>query len=170
MLLRHGEAASADGLADLDRQLTERGRNAAWRMGRYLAAEGLRPDLALISPARRARDTWALAGPALGEVPTRLEARIYESPPQRLLAIVREAEEGLATLLLVGHNPGLQDLLRLLLCDEERYSYGALIGKYPPAGLAVVDLPARAWHEVSPRSGHLDRLVTPSSLGFGDPD
>jgi phosphohistidine phosphatase len=150
---------------DLERPLAKRGREASRRMGRYLADEGLVPDLALVSPARRAQETWTLAKDPLGDVPMRSEPRIYEAPPDRLLSVVKGVEPTVGTLLMVGHNPGFEELLRLLVVAEDRY--GA-VRKYPTAGLAVIDLPARAWHELSPRSGRLLRFVTPKTLGSGE--
>jgi phosphohistidine phosphatase len=165
-LLRHGKSAWPDGIDDLERPLARRGREASERMGHYLAKEGLVPDLALVSPARRTQETWTLAKHALGDVPMRSEPRIYEAPPERLLAVIREADAGVGTLLLVGHNPGLEELLRLLLPAEERYARGKT--KFSTAGLAVIDLAAPGWREVKPGAGALDRFVTPRSLGWRD--
>ncbi len=168
LLLRHGKAAWPDGIDDSDRPLARRGRDAARRMGAYLAERRLVPDLALVSPARRARETWSLAEPALGGVPARPEARIYEAPPDRLLGVVREVEPDIGTLLMVGHNPGLEELLRMLLSREERYATAATLAKFPTAALAVVDLAAPTWREVAHGSGSLHRFVTPKSLGWSE--
>jgi phosphohistidine phosphatase len=169
LLLRHGKAASPDGIDDADRPLTGRGGDASRRMGLYLAEQGLVPDLALVSPARRAQETWSLAEPALAGVPARSDARIYEAPPDRLLAVVREAPE-IGTLLVVGHNPGLEELLRMLLSREERYATAATVAKFPTAALAAVDLAAPTWRAVAPGSGSLHRFVTPKSLGWSEDD
>ena len=166
LLLRHGKSAWPNGTDDLERPLAQRGREAAKRMGRYLAQEGLRPDLALVSPARRTQETWGLAEGSLGDVPMRSEPRIYEASPDRLLTVVRAVEPEVSTLLMVGHNPGFEELLRLLVRHEDR-SPGT-IRKYPTAGLAVIDVPAASWSELSPRSGRLDRFVTPKTLGLGE--
>ena len=165
LLLRHGKSAWPDGVDDRERPLAKRGCEAARRMGRYLADEQLVPDLALVSPARRTQETWTLAKSSLGDVTMRSEPRIYEAPPDRLLTAVKGVEPEVGTLLMVGHNPGLEELLRLLVRHEDRY--GAM-KKYPTAGLAVIDVPARAWHELSPRSGRLLRFVTPKIFGLGE--
>lgn len=170
MLLRHGKSDWPDGVKDMDRPLAKRGRQAAPRMGAYLAEEQLYPDLALVSPARRARETWELAAPKLGEVAARSEPRIYEAPPDRLLAVLREAEPQVRTLVLVGHNPGFQDLARLLVGHGDRYAFARMAEKYPTAGLAVIDFPIEDWREVKPGLGRLDRFVTPKSLGEGEDD
>lgn len=168
ILLRHGKSAWPDGTGDLDRPLADRGREASPRMGAYLASEHLIPDLVLVSPARRTQETWALVRPHVGDVTVRTEPRIYEAPAERLLAVARETDAGTATLMMVGHNPGLADLLRLLVGDGDRLAFTKAMKKYPTAGLAVIDLPKGAWRELSPRSGRLDRFVTPKSLGLGE--
>src|SRR3712207_3973487 len=109
MLLRHAKAAPPDGMADIDRPLAERGRQALPHVAAHLADEQLFPDLALVSTARRARETWDAVAPRLGDVPVRFEPRIYEAPPERLLAVVRNVEPEVRTLLMVGHNPGVED-------------------------------------------------------------
>ena len=168
LLLRHGKAASPDGLADRERPLTDGGREAAAALGAFLAKEELVPDLALVSPARRTRDTWTLIKDALGDAPMRAEERLYEAPESRLFAVIGEVNPDIATLLMLGHNPGLQNLLGVLVSAADRRAYAQAIDKYPPAGLAVVALPAVTWRDVSPRSGQLDRFVTPKSLGVDD--
>jgi phosphohistidine phosphatase len=170
LLLRHAKAAPPDGLEDRERPLTGTGREASLRVGAFLARERLVPDLALVSPAQRTQETWSIARRGLDDVPTRGEPRIYEAAVEPLLALVKETGPYVATLLLVGHNPGMQELLRLLICDEERYAHGRVIAQYPPASLALVALPAGAWRDVAPRSGHLERFVTPQSLGLQDGD
>ncbi len=166
LLLRHAKAAPPNGLDDRERPLTSAGREASSRLGAYLAREGLVPDLALVSPAQRTRETWMIARRGLGDMPTRGEPRIYEAAPEQLLAVVKETEAEVGTLLMVGHNPGMQELLRLLISDQDRFAHGGLIAQYPPASLALVMLPAETWHELSPRSGHLEQFVTPKSLGL----
>lgn len=168
LLLRHAKSARPDGVADIDRPLATRGREASPRMGAYLAAEGLAPDLALVSSARRTRETWELAGPPLGAVPMRVEPRIYEAPSGRLLTVVQEVEAPVRTLLLVGHNPGFEDLARQLAGRGDRDALARLGQKYPTAALAVIDFPVENWVEVASGSGRLERFVTPKSLGLGE--
>jgi phosphohistidine phosphatase len=168
LLLRHGKSAGPPGVDDLDRPLARGGREAARRMGHYLADEDLRPDLALVSPARRTEETWNLARESLGPVPARSEPRIYEAPPDQLLAVVNGVEPEVGTLLVVGHNPGLEELLQLLIPLQDRYGHGGAITSYPTAALAVINVPAMDWDGVSPRSARLDRFVTPRSLGLDE--
>jgi phosphohistidine phosphatase len=170
LLLRHAKSAWPDGVSDLDRPLAARGREAAPRLARYLADELLLPDLVIVSPARRTRETWDLVRPALGEVEERFDARIYEAPASRLLEVVREAPDPVRTLLLIGHNPGFEDLAKALVGAGDRYAFARLSEKYPTAGLAVLDFEAERWAGAAPRSARLDRFVTPKSLGAGEDD
>lgn len=136
-------------------------------MGDYMAAEGLTPDLALVSPARRARETWDLVKPKLGGVPEQLEARIYDATAARLLAVMRETDPDVGTLLMVGHNPGFEDLAKRLVGSGEREAQKRLAQKYPTAALAVIDFDTD-WRDVADAAGRLDRFVTPGSLGSDD--
>jgi phosphohistidine phosphatase len=170
MLLRHAKSAWGEGVADRERPLAKRGREAAPRLGRYLADEQLWPDLVLVSPARRTQETWNLVRAELGEVLARSEPRIYEASAARLLDLVRETDDGVRTLLVIGHNPGLQDLARLTAGQGDRYALARMMQKYPTAGLAVIDFPEPAWRAVAARTGRLDRFVTPKSLGAGEDD
>ena len=139
-------------------------------MGDYLTEEELYPDLALVSPSRRTQETWKLAKEPLGYVTTRSEPRIYEAPPERLLNVIKEVEPEVVSLLMVGHNPGFEELLHLLIPLEDRYGQMGAITKFPTAALAVIDVPVGDWHEVSPRSSRLDRFVTPRSLALDADD
>jgi phosphohistidine phosphatase len=168
LLLRHAKAVAPAGGRDAERQLAPRGREAAPQMAAYMAREHLIPDLALVSPARRTRETWDLVRPALGDVPERFEPRIYEASVERLLAVLREVEPDARSLLLVGHNPGLEDLARLLVGFGDRYAFARMMQKFPTSGLAVLDLQVEDWAEAAPRSGRLDRFVTPRTIGAGD--
>jgi phosphohistidine phosphatase len=165
MMLRHAKSARPAGVADVDRPLAPRGREAAARMGAYLRGEGLFPDLALVSSSQRTRETWDIVGSALDAVEARFDSRIYEAPPERLLAVVREVEPDVRTLLLVGHNPGFEDLALRLVGHGDRSASERLSEKFPTAALAVIDFDGESWAEVAARAGRLERFVTPKTLG-----
>ena len=168
LLLRHAKSNRPAGVADRDRPLAARGREAAPVMGRYLADELLLPDLVLISPARRTMETWEMVAPMLPEKPgTHVEPRVYEAKAERLLHVVREAEPGIRTLLMIGHNPGLEQFASLLTGHGDRYASARMAKKFPTCGLAVLDFAIEDWRDVAPRGGRLDRFVTPASLGEG---
>lgn len=164
MLLRHAKSARPAGTSDLDRPLNDRGQAEARRLGAFLAAEKVRFDLALVSPARRTRETWNLLEPALGKVDIRLEPRLYEGKADALLALIREVGPAVQTLLVVGHNPGCEDLAHLLIGDDDGDALDRLARGFPPATLAVIDAAVEEWSALGPRGGRLVRFVTPTSV------
>jgi len=170
LLLRHAKAAWPSGVLDLDRPLAKRGQEAAPVMGAYLKRERLEPDLVILSPARRTEETWERVQSILGDIETRRDGRIYEAPVGRLMDVVQEVEPGVGTLLMIGHNPGFGDLAKLLIGEGDVDGILRLGQKYPTAGLAVIDFPLEAWSAIKPKSGTLERFVTPKSLGNGEDD
>lgn len=119
VLLRHAKSDWSTGEPDLHRPLAERGRRQAPEAGRWLAANLGTVDLAVVSPATRARQTWELAAAELGAPPAvRVDERAYAADEEELLALVRELDDGPGgepgVVVLVAHNPGLEDLASLL--------------------------------------------------------
>jgi phosphohistidine phosphatase len=166
MLLRHAKSDwSQPGQRDHDRELSARGRIAAPRIGAYLAARALAPECALVSTARRTRDTWKLIAPSLPTRPKALfDDRIYEAQPGSILDAIRETPTTCQSLLVVGHNPGLQELALLLIKDGGQDDIDRLAEKFPTAGLAIIDLPTDDWETLRTGSGRLDSFVTPRGL------
>jgi phosphohistidine phosphatase len=166
ILLRHAKSDwSRPGERDHDRVLAKRGREAAPRMGAYMASHGLRPDLVLCSTATRARETWNLVGPAFAQPPpVTYEERIYANNVDVLLELVRATKPAVHALLMVGHNPSFQVLAELLSASGHGEARRHLREKFPTAAMAVIDFPFDAWDRVHARAGRLDRLVTPTSL------
>lgn len=115
VLLRHAKADRPEGVADFDRPLTRRGRADATAAGGWLVDRGLLPDLVVCSPARRAKETWHGVASALPTAPdVRYDAVVYDATTADLLGVVKALPETARTVLLVGHNPGFEDLsLRL---------------------------------------------------------
>ncbi|MGE4371759.1 MAG: histidine phosphatase family protein [Xanthobacter sp.] len=165
LLLRHAKSEWPNGIADPERPLAPRGRAAAPRMGAYLAREKLLADKALISPARRTRETWDLLSSHLTPLPLMAtEPRIYEAPVARLLTVLREQTSNVQTLMLVGHNPGLEELSLTLCASGATDTLERLGTKFPTGALAVIDLPVDDWQAVVPSIGRLDRFITPREL------
>ncbi|MGO4123679.1 histidine phosphatase family protein [Inquilinus sp. YAF38] len=162
ILLRHAKSDWADpALADHDRPLAERGRDAAPKMGAWLKTHGPKPDLVLCSTATRARQTLALALEALGAAPeTRFDRGLYLAGGAGVLARLRQAPDEAATVLLVGHNPDLEQLARRLATTGDKAALARLAEKYPTAGLAVIELPVERWAEAGP-GGRLVAFETP---------
>ena len=169
IVLRHAKAASPANVLDIDRPLAPRGRDASTLMGRYLSDEGLVPDLALVSPSHRTRETWHLVQPSLGDVMVRFEPSIYAAPSPLLLTILQEITTPSQSVLLVGHNPGCEELVQALAGSGDADALERLRRKFPTAALAVIDFNGESWAELEPDTGRLERFVTPAELD-GGPD
>ncbi|WP_112662906.1 SixA phosphatase family protein [Microvirga flavescens] len=170
MLLRHAKASSPSGVLDTDRPLAKRGQDAATRMGAYLRGEKLVPDLALVSPSLRTRETWSFVQPALGIVKVEYDARLYAAHALQLLAVVQEIEPENESLLLVCHNPGCEELAGLLVGHGAKGTRQHMRQKYPTAALAVIDFDLDAWSDIAQGEGTLERFVTPRELGMDEDD
>lgn len=165
ILLRHAKSDWPDGVADPERPLAPRGRAAAPRIGAYIAREELVADRVLVSPARRTRETWDLVAAQLP--PVRVvasEPRVYDATAARLLSVVREQPKEAHSLMLVGHNPGLEDLAEMLVALGPAPHLENMAEKFPTGALAVIDLPVDEWSAAAPATGRLDRFVTPRDL------
>ena len=119
ILLRHAKSDWSGALPDIDRPLAERGQAQAPLAGRWLASHAGTIDLAVVSPAQRARETWELASAELDPAPpVRFDDRVYAASAGQLLDILREAPDTVRTLILVGHNPGMEQLASLLSGED----------------------------------------------------
>lgn len=170
ILLRHAKAVAKDAADDFSRVLAPRGRADMTAIAAYLAGQAdRRPDLALVSPAARTRETWALAQAKIGAIATAFEDEIYEASPEQLLDVVREADGILAdgpteTLILVGHNPGISELAQLLVASGESAARDELGRGMPTAAAAILDLDIAAWRELQPGTARLVAFVSPDAL------
>ncbi len=139
ILLRHAHAEPAsNGLADIDRSLSPHGLAEAEAAGRWLLEQKLVPDRVLCSPARRTRETLEAVLELTGYVEQRLDERIYEAMPGTLAALIDEHRE-VERLMVVGHNPGLEQLVALMHSGQSGDYRGM-----PPASVAVLALPMEA--------------------------
>jgi phosphohistidine phosphatase len=139
LLLRHAKSSwDHRSLVDFDRPLDERGRGDAPRMGAELASCGWLPDTVLVSPAARTRETWTLMADALGaSTQVQFCKPLYEASADRILAEIRKTSPSCRTLMVVGHNPGLEMLANLLAGPSSGPEpLSRLAQKYPTAGVA----------------------------------
>jgi phosphohistidine phosphatase len=166
LLLRHAKTERAEpGERDRDRKLMKRGRTDATVIGAYMARHGLIPDLAMVSPAARARETWLLVAACLAKPPPMAtEDRIYNATVEKLVAVIGEAKKA-RTLLIVGHNPGLHELAVQLIASGDVGAREQINEKLPTSGLVVVELPLDDWALLRPHSGRLERFVSPRLIG-----
>lgn len=168
MLLRHAKSDRPDNVDDHARPLAERGRRACPLMGAYMVEQGLVPDLAMISTARRTMETWELIRAAFPKDITQIdEARIYDASAKAILDVIHETPPDVKALLLVGHNPGLHELALELIGTGSQQNLSRLQQKYPTAALVVIDFGASKWNVTSEGTGQLERFVTPKSISSG---
>ena len=165
-LLRHAKSSWDDpALDDFDRPLSKRGETAAPRMGGFIEARELAPQLVLCSPALRARQTLDLLLPHLRGGPAVVyEDGFYLAAPAVLLARIRKIDAKVGHVLVVGHDPGLQGLALELASSGKTEALRALGSKFPTAALAVLRFRVDDWAKVEPGIGRLDLFVTPKSL------
>ncbi|GJE38241.1 SixA phosphatase family protein [Methylobacterium persicinum] len=164
ILLRHAKSDRPPGMRDLDRPLNKRGRRAAPAVGARIAGEGLRPDLALVSPSQRTRETWAAVKGALGAPREETVPEIYEAAAADILNAVRAAPDEAGTLIVVGHNPGLGDLAAALVGEGPRGLRALLASEFPTAAFAVIAFEAATWAAVRPGQGRLEHYVRPRDI------
>jgi phosphohistidine phosphatase len=166
-LFRHAKSGEKDNpnIDDLDRPLAGRGLKAAPKMGAAMRARGLKPDLILCSPSVRTRQTLALAAPEAWDVPPeiRFEEALYEATPQALFKTLRKVSEDVAHVMIVGHNPGLQELA-LALAPPGSEAREEFKEKMPTAALASFDFDIERWSGLKPGMGQLKLSVSPNTL------
>ena len=166
LLLRHAKTErTGPGERDRDRKLTARGRLDAPVIGAYMARHRLVPDLALVSPATRALETWELVVAALNKTPRLVkDERIYNAGTDTLVELIRETDDA-HSVLVVGHNPGLHDLAHQLIGSGDVEARESLNEKLPTCGLVAIELAFDDWSKLHDRAGRLERFVSPRLIG-----
>lgn len=167
LLLRHAKSSWADDrLEDFDRPLAPRGERAADAMGRFLVREGLLPDLVLCSTARRTVETWKRIARVLDrKIKVRRDPALYLAEPEALLDRLRAAPDEADSVMLIGHNPGMESLARSLSDTGDRAARRRMAAKFPTGALAVIDFHVDRWSELAEGKGRLVRFVAPRDLG-----
>ena len=165
-VLRHAKSSWDDPhLDDFNRPLNERGWKAARRMGRELKHRGVRFDYVLASSAARVRETIDGVEEKFDfGTEIHFDPRVYGASEAMLLSLVRSLPATVHAPLLVGHNPGLEQLLIELTHDDDAGLRDEIRDKYPTGALAVVELPAQLWGDVAPGTGQIVELILPKEL------
>lgn len=166
LLLRHAKAERLQsGGRDQDRVLAPRGRSDAQKLGVYLARHSFIPDRALVSTAVRTRETWELLAAAFTKAPpVRFEERLYNASPQTILQVIKETEPKIRMLLVIGHNPALQELAAMLIASGDIDARERLGEQFPTSALAAISFATDNWAGVHSHGGRLEHFVTPKWL------
>ncbi|HEY3797512.1 MAG TPA: histidine phosphatase family protein [Caulobacteraceae bacterium] len=161
ILLRHAKAEPrGPGEDDFDRPLAERGREDAAIVGRALAEQGLAPDFALISPARRTAETWICARDGFPRIRAELHRDLYNASSDDIRGLIEEVTDRCDTLIVIGHNPGIHELAVELLLDAgaANAEVERVAARFPTSTAAV--------YEIDPVGrAHLDTLFLAKDLG-----
>lgn len=166
-VLRHAKSSWDDAVArDFDRPLNARGQRAAMTVGRHMRSEGLEFDHVVASPAVRIVETIEQVETGYGgALAPAWDRRIYLASASTLLDVIHELPDGADSALLIGHNPGLEDLVLMLVPDRA----GDLLRdsveeKFPTAALAVITFDTADWGGIRSNAGSLARFVRPRDL------
>ena len=171
VLLRHAKAAREAGGGDRERPLTRRGREDAARAGRYLVEENLVPNLAVVSDAKRTRETLeCVMAASQRNFRTLIDPALYLAEDFILLSELNKTPDTVQTMLAICHNPGLADFAWRVTGLGDREARARLQMKYPTAGLCVIEFDDMSWSEIRWGAGRLERFVTPSMLVEGVDD
>lgn len=161
LLLRHAKASRSRS-SDRDRKLTNRGSKDSSAIGTHLARHMLSPDLVVVSPTLRTRQTWKRAAVAFGAPrQVQYDERLYSGDSDTLLELLKETPADVRTLLLIGHNPSLQELAVRVIGYGQITARKRLKKKFPKAALAMVSFTVKSWSRVRPHGGRLEQFVTP---------
>ena len=166
-LLRHAKSSWDDlSLTDFDRPLNKRGRNAAPRVGKLLRKRGWTPDLVLCSTAARARETWELIADELEAEPQVKPLKtLYLATPSQMLRALQRTSAETASVMLVGHNPGIENLAAQLAGpDSKKKPLARLREKFPTAALAVFEFDGADWAALAPGQCRLNAFVVARDL------
>jgi phosphohistidine phosphatase len=166
LLMRHAKADPlAPGGSDFDRVLAPRGRSDAKTMGTYLARHRLVPDCVVVSPAARTRETWTQTSTAFGQMPpASFEDRLYDAAAPAVLDVIKQTADSVGTLLVIGHNPGLQELAAMLIASGDVETRERLSREFPTSAMATISFAVENWNAVHARGGRLEHFITPKWL------
>ena len=164
ILLRHGKSSWSDStLADIDRPLAPRGERASRRIAKYIRRKKIRPALVLCSPSLRTRQTLEAIESSLGKsYSVELVPQLYAASERELLERLHALPESVNSVMLIGHNPGLQNLALVLASHGD---LPQLEAKFPTGVLATLVVHSESWAALSPGDAELVDYVVPRQLG-----
>ncbi len=165
-LLRHAKSSwSEDGQADYERGLAPRGLHAARQMSAHLRDRAVKPSVVLCSTARRARETLDLIMPGLtGKPGIRYEDSLYQAAASDIIARIKQLPEKTASVMIVGHNPGLQETVLELAGAGAPKRMRQIAEKFPTLALAELSTDIEHWRDLGPGAARLVDLTIPAEI------
>ena len=169
LLLRHAKSDwSTSARGDFERPLNDRGRTAAAQMGAHIARQKLVPAAILCSPAQRARETLALLLPHFShDMEVKLVRDLYDSSEDDYCRLINEFGHGDGPLMVIGHNPAIQETAIALIGDDNLELAEEINLKYPTGALAIIDFDVAKWPDITRGSGRLAAFLRPKSIPAG---
>ena len=166
LLLRHAKSSwDAPAHSDFERPLNRRGERSAAVIGIMMKQEKIVPDLILCSSARRTLQTRDIIRPYFPRnCPVEETSRIYEASVKEIFSVLSEIPDNVQKPLLIGHNPGIQELALMLTGEGNRKTWQTMWSKFPTAALAVLLFDVANWREIKARSGNLVDFKSPKML------
>lgn len=159
-LLRHADAVHQPG-EDRQRPLSSQGRRDAGNLGQKMKAAKLFPQYVVCSPARRTRETYAVLEDFLPETACIYPEHLYNATTETLFRAVRSFTDSYGSALLIGHNPGIQDLAKILARRGDHEMLSTLSRGFRPCTLAVIDFACESWALADPDASKLSHLMVP---------
>jgi len=159
LIMRHAKSDWGNSsLPDFDRPLNNRGKTSAPAMGKELLKRKKVPDLIISSPANRAKTTAEMVSEEFGyHKPIQFENEFYFGHIAEIINIVRKTDNSFEHVLIVGHNPTLEDLIDELIIDDNGYGM-------PTAAVASILFDVDSWEEINKKTGILEWLIVPKEL------
>jgi phosphohistidine phosphatase len=166
MLFRHAKSAwDVSGIADFDRALAARGERTAPAMARHLKERDLLPDAILCSASLRTRLTLQLLMKEWHEdIPVTFERKIYEAAPMAIIACLGAIDDDYRRVMVIGHNPGLQELALYLLKNQSDPRRALIVEKFPTAALAMIRIDTKVWSSIVGVRAELMHFIRPRDL------
>jgi len=164
-ILRHADALPLTESGDLERPLSPAGCDMAERMGSYFREEKLAPDLALVSPARRTRETFEQLEEGAGQkFRVTFQPALYNATADTLQSVVMSTSKEVKFLLIVGHNPGFAEFANALASHGKKAELAKMRTHFPTPCLAVIDFDVKSWKKALPGEGRLEIFLTRNAL------
>jgi len=162
LLLRHAKSSHNNaGIEDFDRPLTKQGSEDASSLGRYIKNIGYLPDQIISSTAKRARQTSYLFSKSSGVPKEQINWNddFYNGSSFNYLKEIHECGKDFKTVMLVGHNPNIEETASLLCSEQQSY-----VVRMPPAALVCFEHPAVTWNQIKEGTARIKWMITPKLL------